>query len=707
MRRDKIISGVIAWSLAVVTALAGIGCIASGFDLSVTEQWGQIHLFCVIFAAVAAVCCSFRWGAPVMAALSLTALVLFCEEAALSVSALVYRISCIFDTAYGWGILYPDILLEHPLMSPHPSTAVALMIIGCLVISAICWTICRRRWVGFGLLAGLAPLVLCCVVTDTVPDAPYLSFLIGALLILALTQLVRRRDIRSGNRVTAIVLVPVLVLSIVLPPYAQATDLQQQAQQLQDALLQWIGLEHEQPTEPPSTSVTPPPGIGITESIDLHEIGPMSPSTNMAMTIDTHYRGLLYLRGAAYDAYTGTGWSADADTTGEGGWPYLGLAYAGTVTITPNGTIPDMRYFPYYIQSPQWTQLLINGVLADDSQQPSYTFAIFEPTAYPHHTPLADAGPYLALPRSTQQRAARILDEFLGDAELTDTQKAAHIADYVRSSADYDLMTEKMPEDQLDFALWFLEESATGYCVHFASAATVLLRAAGIPARYVTGYLTYSAGDGISGVTADEAHAWVEYLDPKLGWTVLEATPGAVERIEPPAPTETTEPPTEQTDSTEPSEETTLPSEETTPPTQQTTGPTADTTAPTGTTPGGSGTSEVKLVWIWYVLWVLLAWVVLALQHRLRRLLRIKWLMKGDEKQRALRRWRYVRRAVRMLKLPYPEHLQALAEKAVFSQHTLTAEELEQFDLWLKNAKRYLLTKPWPIRLTMWFLFSL
>ena len=100
MRRDKIISGVIAWSLAVVTALAGIGCIASGFDLSVTEQWGQIHLFCVIFAAVAAVCCSFRWGAPVMAALSLTALVLFCEEAALSVSALVYRISCMFDTAY-------------------------------------------------------------------------------------------------------------------------------------------------------------------------------------------------------------------------------------------------------------------------------------------------------------------------------------------------------------------------------------------------------------------------------------------------------------------------------------------------------------------------------------------------------------------------------------------------------------------------------
>ena len=36
---------------------------------------------------------------------------------------------------------------------------------------------------------------------------------------------------------------------------------------------------------------------------------------------------------------------------------------------------------------------------------------------------------------------------------------------------------------------YFLTENKKGYCMHFASAGVLLLRAAGVPARYVEGYV--------------------------------------------------------------------------------------------------------------------------------------------------------------------------------------------------------------------------
>ncbi len=46
---------------------------------------------------------------------------------------------------------------------------------------------------------------------------------------------------------------------------------------------------------------------------------------------------------------------------------------------------------------------------------------------------------------------------------------------------------EAVPEGK-DFVEWFLKESKEGNSVHFAAAATMLLRACGMPARYVVGY---------------------------------------------------------------------------------------------------------------------------------------------------------------------------------------------------------------------------
>lgn len=73
----------------------------------------------------------------------------------------------------------------------------------------------------------------------------------------------------------------------------------------------------------------------------------------------------------------------------------------------------------------------------------------------------------------------------------------------------------------------FLINSHAGHCEFFATAAALLLRGAGIPARYVTGY-SVDRWDTLGGwclVRAHHAHAWAAaYVDGR--WVDLDATPG-------------------------------------------------------------------------------------------------------------------------------------------------------------------------------------
>jgi protein-glutamine gamma-glutamyltransferase len=81
----------------------------------------------------------------------------------------------------------------------------------------------------------------------------------------------------------------------------------------------------------------------------------------------------------------------------------------------------------------------------------------------------------------------------------------------------------------------FLFDSKKGFCEHYSSAFTLLMRAAGIPARVVTGY---QGGDfnelgGYLIVRQSDAHAWSEVWLPESGWTRVDPTAAvAPERIE-------------------------------------------------------------------------------------------------------------------------------------------------------------------------------
>ena len=90
----------------------------------------------------------------------------------------------------------------------------------------------------------------------------------------------------------------------------------------------------------------------------------------------------------------------------------------------------------------------------------------------------------------------------------------------------YNLNIHAPPEgaDGVDF---FLFDQQTGYCDYFASSMVVLLRAAGVPARYVVGYAPgqWNAAQERYEVLELNYHSWTEVYFPEYGWVEFEATP--------------------------------------------------------------------------------------------------------------------------------------------------------------------------------------
>ena len=105
-----------------------------------------------------------------------------------------------------------------------------------------------------------------------------------------------------------------------------------------------------------------------------------------------------------------------------------------------------------------------------------------------------------------------------------------YIRNYIQSNAEYTLTPGATPKDR-ELVEYFLTENHKGYCVHFATAATLMLRRAGIPARYVEGYfvsdydLNSKNSKGYSGIPDSNAHAWTEVYYPVIGWQVVDFTP--------------------------------------------------------------------------------------------------------------------------------------------------------------------------------------
>jgi competence protein ComGC len=78
----------------------------------------------------------------------------------------------------------------------------------------------------------------------------------------------------------------------------------------------------------------------------------------------------------------------------------------------------------------------------------------------------------------------------------------------------------------------FLFESKRGFCEHFATSFVYMMRAAGVPARVVTGYQGGERNGKYLIVRQSDAHAWAEVWLERQGWIRIDPTASiAPERI--------------------------------------------------------------------------------------------------------------------------------------------------------------------------------
>ncbi len=734
MKGERLLSCLIAVFVSFCLGLGGAACMVTGLGAEASLFW--MVLGCGLGAGIASICFCFKRGGWVL--LGAGALWLLFQ---LRYGELLYEFQSLCNIALtyysnAYGISIP----EWAEGAESASQLLPLLTIAGGVMAMSAWTVVRRKPTSLTILIALLPLGSCLVVTDTVPEIWAVFLLLLGVVILLMTQSVRRRDPVQGNRLTLLLTLPVTAALVLLFCLVPREDyLIPDPDNSLQAVLDWFMDRIEGVEKPFDGDLWTNVGGGHSEEVDLSSIGNKTHFNTPVMEVTADYSGTVYLRGRDYDRYDGRYWEAIVDREETFEVEEEWLAPQGTLTIKTKAKRQEY-YIPYY---PAEGRVFLGGRAENPDLETEYTLEavtlksawknkwtqdwfdryrnelIYGDSQLAFPVSCFRAGQdnrYLDLPAETRQRAMALLCDIIPTFKGgTPSAVAQDIGDYVEHSAVYDLKTDPMPEGETDFAMWFLESSDRGYCVHFASATVVLLRAAGIPARYVEGY-TVAVKEGETATVRDRmAHAWAEYYLEGVGWVVLDATPSSSE------PTETTVPTTEPT--TRPTESAPLPTETTRPtnpeqPTESIGGTESTSGASTGATgvqqgtegtgtdsTGTGGTAEAFRLPDWFigVLWGLAATAILTVvavaQWALRRKEKL-WRMYGNKPNiQALTRYREARRVARISGLPLPRELTALAEKAKFSQHTLTAEELSEFDAFLRDCVKILRKKPWYLRL--------
>ena len=130
---------------------------------------------------------------------------------------------------------------------------------------------------------------------------------------------------------------------------------------------------------------------------------------------------------------------------------------------------------------------------------------------------------YTAIDAQTYDYMKSIIEKKGFDAN--DSDIILKVAAYIQNAAEYNLEYDKGLDFSENIAIDFLEKYKEGICIHYATAATLLYRALGIPARYVDGFMVNAvAGETVE--VRNPGHAWVEIYIDCVGWVQVEVTGG-------------------------------------------------------------------------------------------------------------------------------------------------------------------------------------
>lgn len=265
---------------------------------------------------------------------------------------------------------------------------------------------------------------------------------------------------------------------------------------------------------------------GAATGVDLRVRGVLPAVPVLAVPADApdHWRGMVY------DAFDGRTWTV-SDPTWRTWTPSPLPGPRRTDTVDPQVDTGGVIFTPGPVVGYSGADGLVgdgDGNLRSADGATGQYAVIWAAPASPAPSPqgrVSTADPaveakWTALPAGLSPRV-RALAASLRRPSLAET--VAAVNDYLRTHETYrlDAPVSANP-DQVDA---FLFETHVGFCEQFAAAEVVLLRASGIPARFVTGFAFGEVSGSRRIFRASDAHAWVQVWYPGVGWVDDDPTP--------------------------------------------------------------------------------------------------------------------------------------------------------------------------------------
>lgn len=654
-------------ALCYGSVLASLFCTITAFSLPVAGRllWGMLAVFALVWSLVFTLP---KRGVTVPLALAaqIGLFLLQWEQVLAGARRVLEILLSHWSNCYSWC---PEIHFAQ--LGGAADVAWFFLFLGALAVVASLFGLFRCGSCLLSVLVTLPCFFISITIVNLPPATEAFVCLLALLILLALTQSVRAADLAAAGRLSLLLGIPVALFCVLLFALKPTQGYQRGA--LPDRLLKlFSGESFEEYYQRVNSGSGGIVGTVTQRTVDFSTLGALRQSGATVMSVNTPTDQTLYLRGVSMGDYTVTGWAADSGTAPL--YPDLSETSAVPVTIRTQ-QLADVVYLPYYCLDLPTGQLSDDGSAENTDAAREYTLSVVPPlqisdiasASHPFASGFQPMNAYTQLPDSTRAAMYSLALEkgMLAYDDVYTTAQA--VAEFYRTNGVYTLTPELVPDGE-DFAVWFTTESMHGYCVHYATAATAMLRALNIPARYVTGYHVDAVGGEDTSVTGLDAHAWVEYYLNGFGWVPLEVTPSS--EGDPASPSGATDAPT-------------LPSGATTP---QPDSPQQDTQAPAPNAP-----QQPVSRWHWWyalILAPLLLFVAVMLRQRLIRAIRKRRMAAAAPNRRAELLWSAVLRIARHSGRSPDKTMEQLALKARFSNHILTSSELAALHKYEREFRR-------------------
>jgi protein-glutamine gamma-glutamyltransferase len=243
-----------------------------------------------------------------------------------------------------------------------------------------------------------------------------------------------------------------------------------------------------------------------------------------------------YWRGPVLHEFNGRTWSRSRASFLPQRITPMGATYAYRVTVEPhqrNWVFP-LDVVTQWTGGPRANRTFDNQLLTRDPISALTSFDLQSSTQYRIEGPLPRTAQRVDtwLPKNSNLKSIAFARELRSNHGSDEDFIQAVLDKFRAEQFFYTLRPPLLDANSVDD---FLFNTKRGFCEHFASAFTVLARAAGIPARVVTGYQggEFNPMGGYLIVRQSDAHAWSEVWLDRRGWVRIDPTAAvAPERIE-------------------------------------------------------------------------------------------------------------------------------------------------------------------------------